>query len=390
MASGEGERQRAGGRGSVVAITGVGSAVGQAIVARLDADPAVTRIVGVDRRPPSVPPAKLESVRADLRDPLLARVFAGVDILVHWGVPDDVERSAAQPFATALHVTRKVLDAAHAARVSTIVYLSSALVYGAHETNSVPLTEHASLRAGPEYPAAYQALVTEESVTSFASAHPECRVVILRPVPVLGQGVDSWVSRHLESPLLPMVRGFDPPVQFVDVDDLAAAVHVVARDERARGIYNVAADGWLTTSDVRLLLARPTVHLPQETAAALVHVLHRCRVLTVPPGALDYLMHPWVVDTARLHSLGWNPVWGQRDILHRFVNEHGPWLSVGRIRVRTARLISGLLVGTVMAALGAAWFMWRRWLVGWWRRRRARAPAPTRRRPDRSSAPGSS
>jgi nucleoside-diphosphate-sugar epimerase len=375
----------------------VGSAVGQAIVARLDTDPSVTRIMGIDRRSPSAPstsavprPRKLEAVRADLRDPVLTRVFAGVDTLVHWGVPDDVDRSAQQSFATALHTTRKVLEAARAARVSTIVYLSSALVYGAHETNSVPLIEHAPMRAGPEYPAAYQALVTEETVESFATAHPNCRVVILRPVPVLGRGVDSWVSRHLESPLLPMVRGFDPPVQFVDVDDLAAAVHIVAGDERARGIYNVAADGWLTTSDVRRLLARPTVHLPHETAAGLAHVLHRCGLLTVPAGALDYLMHPWVVDTTRLRGLGWNPMWGQRDILHRFVNEHGPWLSVGRIRLRTARLLAGMFVGTGVVGLGAAWFTWRRWLARWWRLRRAGALGPTRRMPGRSSAPGSS
>jgi nucleoside-diphosphate-sugar epimerase len=365
----------------------VSSAVGRAVVARLAADPSVTRIVGIDRRSPAMSSAKLELIRADLRDPVLARVFAGVDTLVHWGVPDDVDQAPTQDSA---NITRRVLDAALAARVSSVVYLSTALVYGAHETNSVPLTEQAPVRAGPEYPTAYHARVCEESVEAFATAHPGCRVVVLRPVPALGRGVDSLVSRHLESPLLPMVRGFDPPVQFVDVDDLAAAVHVAVSDERARGVYNVAADGWLTTSDVRRLLARPTVHLPHEAAAGLARILHRGRLLTVPPGALDYLMHPWVVDTTRLHSLGWNPVWGQRDILHRFVNEHGPWLSVGRIRLRTARLVAGVFAVTTVLGGAAAWFTWRRWLAGRWRLRRAGGPAPTRRTTGQNSAPGSS
>jgi nucleoside-diphosphate-sugar epimerase len=372
-----------------VAITGVSSAVGRAIAARMDADPTVTRVVGIDRRPPPMPSAKLELVRADLRDPALARVLDDVDILVHEGLPDDVGRSGADSVSPGLSGTRRVLGAALAARVTTIVYVSTALVYGARETNRVPLTEQAPVRAGPGFPAAHEALVAEESVRAFAEAHPQLRVVVLRPVPVLGTGIDSLVTRHLESPVLPMVRGFDPPVQFVDVDDLAAAVQLVATDERARGVYNVAADGWLTTSDVRRLVARPTVHLPHETAAAVAKVLHRCGLLTVPPGALDYLMHPWVVDTARLHSLGWNPSWGQRDILHRFVAEHGPWLSLGRVRLRTARLFAAMFGASGIFGLGAAWLTWRRWLAPRWRRPAERAPVPTRRRPDRSSAPGS-
>jgi nucleoside-diphosphate-sugar epimerase len=372
------------------AVTGVSSAVGRAILARLDVDPSVTRIVGIDRQPPPMPPAKLEFVRADLRDPVLARVLGGVDVVVHQGARDEVGPMGALAYAMTTHGTRHVLEAALAAGVRTIVHLSSALVYGARETNPVPLTEDVPAAAGPEYPPAHRALVTEESVRSFAASHPDRRVVVLRPVPVLGADVDSAVTRHLESPLLPMVRGFDPPVQFVDIDDLAAAVHVVAQDGRARGIYNVAAEGWLTTSDVRWLLARPTLHLPQEIAVGLAAVLHRGRLLATPPGALAYLMHPWVVDTTRLRALGWSPAWGQRDILHRFVSDHGPWLSVGRIRVRTARLVVGVLAAGATAGLAAAWLMWGRWLAPRRRPPAARRLLPTRRMPGRSSAPGSS
>lgn len=372
------------------AVTGVASAVGRAVAARLSSDPKVTRVVGIDRHPPPMPPAKLDFVRADLRDPVLARVLGDVDVLVHQGALDDVRNAGAAASAVVAHGTRQVLEAALAARVGTLVHLSTALVYGAQETNAVPLTEQATPRARPGYPAAHQALVTEESVRSYGAMHPDRRVVVLRPVPVLGPGVDSTVTRHLESPLLPMVRGYDPPVQFLDVDDLAAAVHLVAGDERAHGIYNVAADGWLTTSDVRRLLARPTVHLPHETAAAAAWMLYRSGMLMVPPGALDYLMHPWVVDTARLHALGWNPSWGQRDILHRFVEEHGAWVSVGRFRARTARLLAAVGGAGGLVALGAGWFTWRRWLAPRVRPRGGGGPGPIRRTPDRSSGPGSS
>ena len=354
------------------AITRVSSPLGRALAARLDADPSVTRIVGIDRAVPQMPPAKLDFVRADLRDPVLTRVLLGVDVLVHLdashamagcGGPAADGSAAGGDAGAGAHVARGVLDAAAAAGAGTVVLVSTALVYGARETNPVPLTEDIAPRAGPEYPPAHGALLTEDAVWAFARAQPDRRVVVLRPVTVLGRGIDSPVTRHLESPLLPMVRGYDPPVQFVDVDDVAAAVQVVAAAPQASGAYNVAADGWLTTSDVRRLLERPTVHLPVETAVGLAALLHRGGLLATPPGALDYLMHPWVVDTARLCALGWHPTSGQRDLLHQFVAEHGPWSSVGRIRVRTATALAVIAGAVAAAGLGAGWITGRRWRV---------------------------
>ncbi|HSK97971.1 MAG TPA: NAD-dependent epimerase/dehydratase family protein, partial [Euzebyales bacterium] len=141
-------------RMTAVAVTGVSSAVGRAIVACLNADPSVTRIVGIDRQAPPMPPAKLAFVRADLRDPALARLLGDVDVLIHQGAPDDVAGPGAQASAMTAHGTRHVLEAALAARVGAVVHVSTALVYGARETNRVPLTEEDPPLARPDYPAA--------------------------------------------------------------------------------------------------------------------------------------------------------------------------------------------------------------------------------------------
>lgn len=372
---------------TTLAVTAANSAVGKALLAQLDADTAVTRVVGIDRTPVDLPAAKLDFVAADLRDAVLARVLEGVDVLVHLGPPDHLAWSDDRAFAVTVQGTRQVLEAAATAGITTVVAVSTALVYGAVETNLVPLREDAPLRADPSFPPAHHARRSEQLVHDFAAMHPDRRVVVLRPVPVLGPGVDSAVTRHLESPVLPMVRGYDPPAQFLAAGDLAAAVRLVALNERATGTYNVAAEGWLTTSDVRRLLTRPTVHLPSEVAAQIAGVLYRFRLLTVPPTALPYLMHPWVVDSQRLHELGWTPVTGQRDIVHRFVADHGAWLSVGRLRVRTARLAAALLAVMATTAAGGTWLIRRWWLARQARHRSADAPPPTRRRPGQSSAP---
>lgn len=351
---------------TTIVVAGALGTVGERLLRRLATDPGVDRVVAVGRAGPAQLPAGVEFVRADLRDAVLGRVLHGADAVVNVAFTDDLTRDDLVRLVVRVQGTRRLLEAVGSAGVPTVVHVSPALVYGAHEGNQVPLSESQPLRADPRFAAVRHAAVADEAVRAFGGDHPGCRVVVLRAVPALVPDVDSAVTRHLESPLLPQVHGFDPPVQFVDVDDLVDAVRLVALDRRARGIYNVAADGWLTSSDVRRILARPAVRLPQEVAVSAATALYRLRLLTVPPQALRYLMHPWVVDTTRLRSLGWTPSASQRDILHRFVTEHRRWLSVGRLRVRTTRLV---------AAFGAAWLLLTSattWLAArWWRTRRA-------------------
>lgn len=347
-----------------VAVAGIHNVAGAALLARLAADDGVARVVAIDRRRPADLPVGVQFVRVDLRDALLARVLADVDVVVNAVLADDLTHDDDPVLAARVQGTRRLLDAAMAADVHTVVHLSSALVYGASERNRVPLDEQQPLRADPEFGAVQHALAAEEAVRAFAGDHPRRRVVVLRAVPALVPDVDSTVTRHLESPLLPRVRGFDPPVQFVAVADLVEAVRLVVVDPRAAGVYNVAADGWLTSSDVRHILARPGLRLPQQVAMGVARILHRLHLLAVPPEALHYLMHPWVVDTRRLRALGWAPATSQRAVLHQFVTEHRRWVSLGRLRVRTTRLLVALGgMGTLLAG-ATGWVAWRHRAAG--------------------------
>ncbi|MBW3604146.1 MAG: NAD-dependent epimerase/dehydratase family protein [Actinobacteria bacterium] len=351
---------------TTVVVAGATGTVGGRLLRRLAADPDVDRVVAVGRTGPAQLPPGVEFVRADLRDAVLGRLLHGADAVVNVEFADDLTHDDRVRLVVRVQGTRRLLEAVRIAGVPAMVHVSPALVYGADEGNEVPLSESQPLRTDPRFIAVHHAVLADEAVRAFAGDHPACRVVVLRAVPAVVSDVDSAVTRHLESPLLPQVHGFDPPVQFIDVDDLVEAVRLVALDQRARGIYNVAADGWLTSSDVRRILARPAVRLPQEVAVSAATALYRLHLLAVPPQALRYLMHPWVVDTTRLRALGWTPSASQRDILHRFVTEHRRWLSVGRLRVRTTRLVAALGAAWVLIASATAWLAAR-----WWRTRRA-------------------
>src|SRR3954452_20900663 len=74
--------------GCVVLVTGVASDLGGRFARRIDAEPAVDRVIGVDVLPPRADLGGVAFVRADIRNPVIAKVIAGqdVDTVVHTSV----------------------------------------------------------------------------------------------------------------------------------------------------------------------------------------------------------------------------------------------------------------------------------------------------------------
>ena len=315
-----------------VAVAGAANFVAAAVLERLDNDRRVARLIGLDCDEPQMPVAKLDFRPADVRDPLLAVALEGADVIVHAAVapgPMDAEDTM---FAINVSGTRNLLDAAAKAGVSRFVHVSSAAVYGAHDANPIPLDETAPLRANPDFSWAYHHLLAEELVSQWALDHPDVTVTVLRPVTTLGPGADTFVARHLEQPLLPIVRENEPPVQLLHVDDLATAVQLAVTADLP-GVFNVAPDGWLSARELAHLLGKRAVTIPEVVAFSAARTLWSHRVLGAPAGALHYLMYPWVLSSDRLHEHGWVATRSNREVAREFAAEHRPYISAGRLRV---------------------------------------------------------
>jgi nucleoside-diphosphate-sugar epimerase len=341
-----------------VAVIGAATPVGQALLERLDADPAVDRILGVGCDEPSMPVAKLEVRTADVRDQVLAVAIEDADVVVHLGVDDDPDLDEDTRFAVDVHGTRNVLDAVGKVGASRLVHLSGAAVYGAHPDNPLPLTEDAPLRANPAFAPAYHRLLAEELVAEFSAEHPGTAVVTLRPATVLGPRVDHAITRHLLAPRLLTITGSEPPLQFLHLDDLAAALHLAVVGD-LDGAYNVAPDGWLPSEEVSIVLGRRRLAVPEAVAFELTRGLWARHLVSVPPGALHYLMHPLVVSAARLKAAGWTPARSNREALREFAAEHHGELRVGRFQLRTRDVViggfavAGALVGLLLGGRSA-------------------------------------
>lgn len=351
---------------TTVAVTGASSALGQAVLAHLDADDGVDRLLGLDVTSPQMPAAKLDFRTADLRDPVLDQALSGADVVVQcpatssllntpgraWVTAPDEE----SVFAQTVGGTRNLLEAAARVGVDKLVHVSSTAVYGAHPDNPLPLGEEAPLRANPDFPFAYHRLLAEELVTTWAGEHPDVTVSVLRVAPMLDSAVDDVAAHAFEALRLPRIGECAPPHQFAHREDVAGAVGVAVRTELA-GACNVAADGWLSSGEVSAILGRKPVSVPETVGFAVVGQLHRLGLGVFPPGALHYLMHPVVVATDRLHAHGWAPAYGNRDVLREFARAHTRFATIGRLRLRRRDLVAGACAGAgvVVAAAVLGW-----------------------------------
>lgn len=347
---------------TTVAVTGASSALGQAVLAHLDDDDRVDRLVGLDVTSPQMPAAKLDFRTADTRDLLLDQALSGVDAVVQCPAVSSLLRVSGRAwlttpdedsaFAQTVGGTRNLLEAAARVGIDKLVHVSSTAVYGAHPDNPMPLEEEAPLRANSDFPFAYHRLLAEELVATWAGEHPDVTVSILRVAPMLDSAVDDVAAHAFEAPRLPRIGGYAPPHQFAHREDVAAAVGIALRTELA-GACNVAADGWLSAGEVSAVLGRKAVSVPETVGYAAVAELYRLGLAALPPGALHYLMHPVVATTDRLHAQGWAPAYGNRDVLREFARTHARFVTIGRLRLRRRDFVAGACAGAGVVAAAA-------------------------------------
>ena len=286
-------------------------------------------------------PAGVEVQRLDVVTSDLKPVLEGADTLVHLAA---TERSGPQEATADVDVTRRVLDAAGSAGVAHVVLVSSATVYGAWPNNPLPLTEEAPLKPNPGFPFAGERAEIERLGSEWHDDHPGSTVTVLRPVRVAGAEDFSWLVRALKpSPAVPEGTE-EPPVQFVHVDDLAAAVDLAWRS-RLDGAFNVAPDGSIPAHEVRSLTgAPPKVRLPERAARRVVRWGFRSGIGPTPPEVLPYTLHPWVVANDRLTAAGWRATSTNEEAC---VEAH----EAGPIATMSPKRRQELLLGGSVAAL---------------------------------------
>jgi nucleoside-diphosphate-sugar epimerase len=337
----------------VVAVTGAARGVGQALAISLAESPLIDRVVAIDDHRGDA--ARVTWRVADVRDPTLAARLAGVDVVVHADMDTSAVTDPRQRRALNVRGAQTVLTAAAAERVGRVVLVTSAMVYGARPDNPVPLPEDAPLLADADGSVAGDLLEVEEIARRSRRVNPGTAVTVVRPAALVGDAVDTLLTRHFEAPRLLAVRGCAPRWQFCHVDDLVSALELAAVGD-VTGDFAVGCDGSLAQGEVEELSGLKSIELPARLTFGTAQRLHRLGVTPAPAAELRYMVYPWVVDCAALRAAGWRPSYDNASALSTLLDARAGHHAVAgrRIARKDAALTAAGAAGTAAAVLGTA------------------------------------
>ncbi|WP_415171222.1 NAD-dependent epimerase/dehydratase family protein [Nocardioides sp.] len=332
--------------GRVVLVTGVSRDLGRKFALAAAEHPRVERVIGVDVVPPRGDVGGMSFVRADIRNPVIAKVIAkeDVDTVVHMSVISTPGPSGGRTTMKELNVigTMQLLAACQkASSVTSLVVKSSTTVYGASNRDPAMFTEEMEPRRQPRSGYAKDVAEIEGYVRGFARRRSDVAVTLLRCANVIGPHVMSPIAQYLRLPVIPAVLGFDPRLQFLHERDLLGALGHAVGAERP-GTYNIAGDGVLALSQVVRRLQRPVLPMPGFAVGGLGNLLRSARVAEFSPELRAFLTFGRGVDTTRMRrDLGFEPRYSTAAALDDFASNLHP--TGGRADRALAGLESRLL-----------------------------------------------
>ncbi len=318
--------------GRVVLVAGASRYLGTRFARLISAEPTVSRVIGIDVVPPAADIGSCEFVRADIRNPIIAKVMASesVDTVVHMNViatPTGAGGRVAMKEINVIGTMQLLAACQNAPSVQRVVVKSTTAVYGASPSDPTSFTEDADARALPRSGWGKDSVEVEGYVRGFSRRRPDVAVSTLRLANIVGPGIRTPLTDYFSLPVLPTVFGFDPRLQLLHEDDALEAMRLATIGDGV-GVVNVAADGVLLLSQAAGIVGRPTVHVPSQLTGVVWQLMRRTRVVDFSPEQVRFLTYGRVVDTTRMRQvLGLEPAFTTRAAFEDFVEGrslHGP------------------------------------------------------------------
>jgi UDP-glucose 4-epimerase len=299
--------------GRVVLVTGVSREIGGRFVRQMAADPAVERVIGVDVVPPRGDLGDFSFVRADIRNPVIAKVIAGqdVDTVVHMSVHSAPSKSGGSRTSAKEHNvigTMQLLAACQKAPgLERLVVKSSSRVYGSSSRDPAMFTEDMSAKRLPRSGYEKDVLEVEGYVRGFSRRRPDVAVTLLRAANTVGPTISSPLTDYLRLPVVPTVLGHDARLQLLHEQDLLDVLQHAALGG-VHGTFNVAGDGVVMLSQALRRLGHPSLPMPAFALNTAGTLSRQSGVRRLQRELTGFLTYGRGIDTTRMHTvLGFEP-----------------------------------------------------------------------------------
>ncbi|MBF0120564.1 MAG: hypothetical protein HQK79_17180 [Desulfobacterales bacterium] len=183
--------------------------------------------------------------------------------------------------------------------IPKIIVLSSNLVYGPRYHNPAFLTEDSLLLGDRNFQRIRSFIELEEAcLAALSSKLNRSSIIILRSATALGKTIDNFMTRFCKLPIIPLIMGFDPVLQFIHEDDVVLAI-IKAIESKAKGPINIAGRGFISCKEFFDILEKPTIPIFHSIANYISKRLWRWNLTEFSPALMSILRFRMVVDTKK-------------------------------------------------------------------------------------------
>ncbi len=289
-----------------VLITGSSGYFGTLLTKKLEEDPEIKEVIGIDIEPETLDLEKVLFFKGDTRKKRVEEIFQikkNIDAIVHLAYHTSPQGSPEEALNTNVFGTLRMLQLARKYNVEKFIFPSSSIVYGALPNNPPLLTENHILRGNRNFPFIRDKIEVDMACQLFASSEKPPKVIILRPCGIFRRKKTGILGSYLESLFVPIILGFDPMFQVIFEEDVIQAF-ILALKKDVEGIFNLAGKITCPLSEMIKRLKRLPIPLPEP----LVHKGYKALFKKNFYFDFNYIKYPFCVDfTKAKNTLGYDP-----------------------------------------------------------------------------------
>jgi len=287
-------------------------------------------VVGLSRRPHSMPSSRYRHVSADIRDvDAVTAAMDGADAVVHLAWTTHPMHDAEATRAIDVGGTEAVVTAMERAGVTRLVSASSVMTYGANADNPPLLRESDPLRPSPnhlysKHKAEAEALISAAPVNA----------VLVRASNVMGRTTTGVTQEGFATPAIMGMKGGRNLFQFIHPDDLARFFADALERPDWSGPVNLAAPDTISLREVAEILGKRYIEVAPQRAESVLTFLWDRGLFSLDPGAVEAFLNFPLVDTSRLtDEFGFRCVWTSRQCVQDFARTNRSHVFLGTRKV---------------------------------------------------------
>jgi len=332
-----------------IAVVGAAGIVGKSVIDHFVDNDKLDRIVAVDKQPMRFSSQKVEEFQLNIFNNSLVEALLGCSSVIY--LIEDPKRRADK--ASAIRSLSRVLEAVKKANCGHFVILSSAMVYGANNSNPIPITESFEARSLDGLSHADIKLSLEEAATTFCSKS-KISLAILRPTVTVSKNRMSLISSEVMSARFTKIDLAETPTQYLHLDDLASAI-ALASFKSLDGVFNVAPDDWIGPAELKDLSPDPDQKLEGKLRELYLTILKMSGLAEIPQGLEAYINSPWVVSNDKLRNAGWVPKYTNEEAYVSHIRT--PYWQILFLRYRQELSLAGVGSAILGSAIGFVYLM---------------------------------